>query len=222
MTVKLRCGDFLQSPIRQLLNLFPEDEKHVMGILDDLHIRVRELPGYTPLSHTFVLYLIAMQYNQRGMNILEVGTHRGKMAYLLATAASEASVTSLEIDKKNWLFAKGIHETGMIYSEPKVAPVDTILLLCDSAEYLASYNGPQFDMIFIDGDHGDGVLIDVGWWNHLNVGGCILFHDYICLYPKVEEAVGRIEILLDRAPDIKFLPDGGLVGFYKEPGDGKL
>ena len=141
--IKFQSNNFEQSPLRVVLNLFPDDEKAIMGTLDDLHNRVRELPGLTPLSHTFILCLLAKQYNQKGMNILEVGTNRGRTSFLLATVAPKAHVTTIDIDKGNWLFTKELHENGKAYSELKVTPVDTTVLFGNSAEYLKSYRTPS-------------------------------------------------------------------------------
>jgi len=220
--IKFKCGDWYSSGLRALMNEFPDDECFIMDLLDcPIKFSMGKLPGLTTLSNLFVLYIIARQYNEKGKNILEIGTNRGKSSYTMATAAPRANLTSLEIEKDNWLVAKRIHETGKVAESITVPPVKTNLLLIDSAKYLASYEGPNLDMVFVDGDHGDGVLIDAEWWNHLNIGGCILFHDYHGMFPKVIEAIERLEKLCGREPDIQLLTDCCMAGFYKEKGDKK-
>jgi len=218
--IKLKCGCLYSSGLRELMNLFPDDECYIMDTLDpQTGAGACRLPGLTPTSNLFVLYMVARQYNFPDKNILEIGTNRGRSSYAMAIAAPFATLTSLEIDRDNWLFAKHLHETGEFGPTYKVLPVETTLILTDSARYLATYKGPGLDMIFVDGDHEDGVLIDGAWWNHINPYGCFLWHDYHGLFPKVIEAVERMETLVGREPDVQLLTDACMVGFYKMPGD---
>jgi len=218
--IKFECGDLYSSGLHSLMDLFPDDECFIMDLIDcPMKFSMGKLPGLTALSNLFLLYIIARQYNEEGKNILEVGTNRGKSAYTMATAAPLANLTSLEIDREQWLIAKRIHETGYVAEFITVPPVKTNLLLVDSAEYLASYKGPNLDMVFIDGNHFEGVLVDAGWWNHLNIGGCILFHDAHGMFLSVKEVIGRLEGLTGRKPDIHLRTDYCIAGFYKEKGD---
>jgi len=220
--IRFKCGSLYSSGLRDVLNMFPLDERFIMDFFDSPYSSsVSELPGLTPLSNLFILYVIARQYNEEGKNILEIGTNRGKSSYVMATAAPLANLTSIEIEESMWLVAKRIHETGKVSEFITVPTVKTNLLLADSAEYLASYEGPNFDMIFIDGDHNEGVLIDAGWWNHLNIGGCILFHDYHGLFPAVIEVIEELKRLTGREPEVQLLTDCCIAGFYKQKGDKK-
>ena len=218
--IKFEVGNLYSSGLHSLMDRFPADECFIMDLLDcPMKFSMGKLPGLTALSNLFLLYIIARQYNEEGKNILEIGTNRGKSSYTMATAAPLANLTSLEIYRENWLIAKRIHETGYVAEFITVPPVKTNLLLADSVEYLANYKGPKLDMIFVDGDHFEGALLDAEWWNWLNIGGCILFHDAHGMFPHVKEAVTRLEKLTGREPDVWLRTDYCIAGFYKEEGD---
>jgi predicted O-methyltransferase YrrM len=151
-----------------------------------------------------------------GGAILEIGTALGFSAAVMALAAPNATITTL--NPKPGEFEQAVENLADFGNVEVVQ--------AHSADYLKGYEGPLLDMVFVDGDHRrEGVLADAEWWRWLKRGGMLLFHDYTLAgkrrTPEVYEAVnewkekmGLIADLEDYSPD-----DGaGMAGFYKRAG----
>lgn len=158
------------------------------------------------------LYALALKYNTPGAYILEIGTAHGYSAAMLAEAAPNAHITTLNPDPTEAAKAR-----KNLAEYPNVDVVEAI-----SWEFLKTYTGPKLDMVFVDGDH-KRVRMDLPWWDWLKPDGLILFHDYSpkgsyreC--PPVFEAVNEFSKLLGRELDVKIVDDGGagMAGFYKQ------
>lgn len=79
-------------------------------------------------------------------NLLETGTFLGKTTEALWWAAPPNSLlTSLEVDEARWT---DVHAK----LDAKLAPAVSFLNV-DAIEYLSSYDGPQFNFVFLDDDH---------------------------------------------------------------------
>lgn len=94
--------------------------------------------------------------------ILEIGTYKGGSTLLIAGAAEERTVVSIDIEPC---------KTKM--------PENVLLVIGDSHQTrLPLYS---YGLVFIDGDHSyQGVKADVlNFWNNLTLDGYLLFHDAV-------------------------------------------
>jgi predicted O-methyltransferase YrrM len=94
-----------------------------------------------------------------------------------------------------------------------------------SWDYLKIYDGPNFDFIFVDGDH-ENVERDLPWFNRLNKNGLMLFHDYSPEgsgrpTPPVYHTVNQFSERLGRPPDVLVIDSRnvGMAGFYRMEGE---
>lgn len=193
----------------------PELRTVLDAVREDITWSKREIVEY----QAAVLYVLARQYNREGANILEIGTALGYSAAVLARAAPQALVTTLNPKEGEWQRAAS-NLAGPPYGNVVVVPAY-------SWDYLAQYgeyDGPRLDMVFVDGDHGEAAR-DFGWWDWLAPGGLMLFHDYTPEGVKrscqpVWEAVNVLADALDREFDVLVVneKDAGMAGFYQTDG----
>lgn len=164
------------------------------------------------------LYALASRYNSESCNMLEIGTYYGYTAFVTASAAPLATLTTLNPVPWEYDIAR-----QYLKQWPRVRP-----FCVHSWDYLESYAGPELDFIFVDGDH-KRVRNDLPWFNWLSPGGLIVFHDYspngsgrAC--PPVWRALQWLSEYLERAPDVEIIDDQnvGMVGWYKKPTDKKV
>lgn len=158
-----------------------------------------------------ILYALARQYDRAGAAILEIGTAWGYSAACMASAASRAAVTTL--NPKETEFPQAV---AHLSHWPNVTVVQK-----KSWDYYEQVDD-TFDMIFVDGDHGQ-VRRDLVWWERVRPGGLFIFHDYSpdeswrpC--QEVYEAVNDFGRELGRPMDV-YVSDNrgvGLAGFYKK------
>lgn len=184
-------------------------------------MRARELTSRQPHDDSVInyqaaaLYAICMAYNRVDANILEIGTYYGFTAAVIAQAAPLAQIVS--INPLQW----ECDAARKVLAEFKNIRIDCI----PSQDYLGNYQGPELDMIFVDGDH-KGIRGDLPWWNWLTLGGTILFHDYTpkgspraC--PPVVRGLDHFSEILGRDADHRFVDDVliGMLGWTKREGD---
>ena len=149
-------------------------------------------------------------------NALEIGTFYGYSTVVLAHAVYRGTVTTLNN-----------HHAEVVYARERLGPRYknvTVLERC-SWEYLEEYEGPWLDVVFVDGDH-NRVRHDLPWFNWLNVGGLMLFHDYTPLgaprhCPPVYEALNEMRETLGHGFDVRVIDNDkvGMVGFYRKEGE---
>lgn len=154
------------------------------------------------------LFKLTLPYDQPGATILEIGTGAGYSTAIIAQAASNAHIITLNTNKQERLDSlRALSPWRNIQSIGRA-----------SWDFLDSYRGPHLNMIFVDGDH-KRMTRDLPWWDWVAPGGLMLFHDYSerqC--PPVYGALNKWRDELGRAFDV-LLMDGdgiGLAGFYKE------
>jgi hypothetical protein len=129
-------------------------------------------------------------------NFLEVGTAAGGTLVEIIKAAKKVSrdsrffildtFTYYENQKEKVLQNLKIHG----HTEASVT-----LWEGTSEQYLRLQDNrsPQFQFMFIDGDHrASYVQKDLEWLNYLSVGGVVCFHDYCPRFPGVVWSVDRI------------------------------
>ena len=174
----------------------------------------REIREYEAAA-LFALARQAAAGSASGGNILEIGTAYGYSCAVLAEAAPGASIVTLNPKAPEWEAAV---ENLSVYSNVRV--------VCErSWDYLAGYDGPALDLVFVDGDHGRTVL-DFAWFERLRPGGLLLLHDYApagsgrpC--QPVYEAANALRDGLGRDFDVHVEADDGvgLAGFYRREGE---
>jgi predicted O-methyltransferase YrrM len=183
----------------------------VNGILQKLHpLRWK---GSVFEYQATVLYLLIRGYDFPGSNILEIGTYYGYTAAVMAEAAPQAHI--LTLNSTAWEYDKAVENL-------KTYP--NIEVKCASSwDYLEVYAGPPFCFIFVDGDHKQ-VARDLPWWDRLEPGGVMLFHDYSpSEAARACPPVYRVmEVLKSaREPDILVVDDEliGMIGWRKKAGE---
>jgi predicted O-methyltransferase YrrM len=162
-----------------------------------------------------VLAALASHYDRDGARFLEIGTALGYSACLMATAAPKARITTLNPKKGEYERAVGNLHIRKNVEVKKLT----------SEEYLAQCK-EAFDLVFVDGDHSRGMVThDAGFFNHLKVGGLILFHDYAPLDSTrpgegVYQALNALK-KKQRKFDVLVVGDGkvGIAGWYRQEGE---
>ena len=97
---------------------------------------------------------------------------------------------------------------------------DVDFVTVNSRDYFVDDND-SYDLIFVDGDHAR-VQKDLVYWNSLNKGGLILFHDY-CPFdaanpqPHVYRVLNEFSTEINQSFDVEIVDNVkiGMVGFYK-------
>ncbi len=160
---------------------------------------------------TFVLHHFARACNRPGARMLEIGTLVGFSALVLAEAAPQAEIFTLNPAEHEVIQAQ-----RNLASYPNVRVLQTT-----SWDYLPEYDGMPIDLIFVDGDHKHCAQ-DVPWWEHLWAGGWMLFHDFDANSPGVIRAVDALCERLGRPLDLDIRPSDcprGFVGLRKREGE---
>lgn len=162
------------------------------------------------------LYLLAKQFNERGARILEIGTAWGYSASILAQAAPQARIVTLNPKPNEAPLAK-----NHLAHWPNVTVMQKT-----SEEYWQTDPGP-FDMVFVDGDHRrPAIEHDCQWFNRLKSEGLIFFHDYApepstrpC--PPVYDVVNEFAAKLGRPLDVVVMSheNVGMAGMYRRYGE---
>ncbi len=155
--------------------------------------RVDGIPGWLRPDDADALYELA---SSTSGPILEVGTHRGKSAVLMALAAREAGrptlIYTLDLDRAY------IREAAAQARAHAVAG-DIVFVRGTLAAFALAYPHLRPSVTFVDGDHSRaGVQRDLAVLERLvPLGGKLLFHDFddplnddpVCLKIKVRPAV---------------------------------
>lgn len=157
------------------------------------------------------LYRLAQPYD--GGRILEIGCYRGRSALMMALAAPHAKIVTMSPIRE--------HVDAALVNTRKH---NITVLQGYSWDYLRR-DAHAWNMIFVDGDHRQ-VARDLPWFNRLEIGGLMLFHDYTREhsthkhrgFPEVCAAVDGLSKQLGRAPDVKIIDayNIGMAGFYRK------
>jgi len=157
------------------------------------------------------LFKLASDYNIASASILEIGTLAGYSASIMAQAAPNATIITL--NPADWEVEEA---RGNLEEYRNVTVLESY-----SWDYLEKYNGHQFDMIFVDGDH-NRIARDLPWFKHLRVGGLMLFHDYCetksgIVFARLNETANKY----DHPFDVYLMDSSGngMVGFYRRNGE---
>lgn len=164
-----------------------------------------------------VLAYYAHRYNFTGARFLEIGTAVGFSACLMATAAPQATIVTM--NPKDGEYEKAVTNLK-IRSNVQVVKSTSQDFLWKHGEI------GNYDLIFVDGDHAyNMVLHDSRFFNFLRIGGLILFHDY-SPDGSARPSDGSFRALNDlqakhRAADVKVIGTGqvGMLGWMRREGE---
>ena len=198
-----------------IVDAIAQDHPEVMRVMWKVRERVLFQRRAVYEYQAVALYALARRFDRADCNILEIGTAYGFSCSYIAAGAPLASVVTLNPKAAELPSAR-----QALSHYQRVTVVQSL-----SWDYLANYAGPKLDMIFVDGDHKN-VVRDMPWWNHLVVGGLMVFHDYApagtprpC--PPVYECVNAWGAKLGRPLDVLVKDTGGvgLAGLYRREGE---
>jgi len=202
---------YLSGTDQQIMTAIRQQHPEIDEVLKRVRTRVphakREIAEYQAAA----LYALTRPYNRAGACILEIGTFWGYSTAIMAEAAPLAEIITLNPKE---------HEVDE--ARTYLSPYRNVRILCKlSWDYLMMYDGPLFDLIFIDGDH-KRIARDLPWWEWVAPDGAMLFHDYSpagtyreC--PPVYEGLNRWAEVNRHPLDVLIVDDGGggFAGFYK-------
>ena len=154
------------------------------------------------------VFKLALLCNRPGAMILEIGTGAGYSTAIMAQAAPNAHIMTLNTN-----------EPERLDSLEALSPWRNIQSIGKASwDFLDGYRGPHLDLIFVDGDH-KRVAKDLPWWDWVAPGGLMLFHDYSeSQCPPVYNTLNKWRGELGQDFDVLLTDsDGvGMAGFYKE------
>jgi len=166
----------------------------------------RQMESYQGMG----LFFLAKQYDYKGTHILDIGTFKGFSAAILAQAVPKAQILSLNPCEPE---VEEAHKWLKAFSNIEIQTIA-------SWDLLETYAGPEFDLIWIDGDHKN-VARDILWWRWLSPGGLMVFHDYSG--PQSPSPSHVYFVLnackeISREFDVLIVDDRGvgMAGWYKE------
>lgn len=120
-----------------------------------------------------------------GGTFLEIGTKYGGSAYIARWYSPQtATIISIDPNATLYMFKGRENEVGIKWIKGY------------STEVAKDWK-EEIDLLFIDGDHGEGILTAptddfFAWEKFVKKGGIIMMHDYHFDYPAVREACDKI------------------------------
>jgi predicted O-methyltransferase YrrM len=191
-------------------------------------------------------WLYAITKARQPAKILEIGTLVGYSAALMAMAAPRAEIVTLNPSGSEVIQAM---RNLAAYANVKVVPIrswdyftttaprsqegmdsgqqpcrNDVGTRAENAEGAEGDDEYLYDMIFVDGDHRH-IEWDLPWFNRLEVGGLMLFHDYSPVdashpCPPVYEALNRMAEKL-HGFDVLIIDEGktGMAGIVRREGE---
>lgn len=163
-----------------------------------------------------VLYVLAKRYCRDGCHALEIGSARGYSGSVIARAVAPHFFMTVTPDPNDFEMAtRNLSPFGHV----RVGQYRSVDLLTPGLKL------PEWDFIFVDGDHKN-VRLDLPFFNQLKTDGMIIFHDYApdtsyrpC--PPVYEGLNKMRNELERDFDVRVIDEGGvgMVGFVRREGE---
>jgi len=155
-----------------------------------------------------VLRHFAQRVNYPAGRILEIGTRLGHSASIMAQAAPHCQeIITIEP-----------YADRVVQARKNLEPWSNVRVVQGKSEdFLRTYQGKPFDLVFIDGNHRY-VAHDSPWFYKLKEAGWILYHDWSswgCWH--VVEAVELMSRHLKRRPDFELVDTNqkGMAGFRR-------
>lgn len=167
------------------------------------------------LYQAAALYHHARPYN--GRRAMEIGTAYGYSCFYLASAMPQSYITTLNPNHDEVIAAQQTLSRFRYVEALEFASWDYYSLTTKFSR--------EYGFIFVDGDHKQ-VGRDLPWFNRLEIGGLIMFHDYSpkdsarpC--PPVYRAINEMAKKLGREPDVLIVDNDrvGMAGFIRRAGE---
>lgn len=193
---------------------------------EDLAHRLALVRHYVPAAkkeirphQAALLHILAAEVPPGG-TILEIGTNRGYSAAVLALAAPEAYVITLEANP----------ELAQLAARQLQGLPNAHVINMKSQEYLrrrptAAPGREDYNLIFVDGDH-NRIAEDMPWFNRVKVGGLFLCDDYSPVRaanasPIVYATLNVFAQRLGREFDVLVVGENGngTAGWYRKAGE---
>ena len=198
------------------------DEILASVLQTDPHIQ-KTLDRAAPIHHhraiefyqAAALARFIQHYDGTGLKVLEIGTAVGYSTIILAESLPHATITTLNPQDDEAERARA----NLVLYAPRITVVER-----RSWDFYAETD-ETFDLIFVDGDHKN-IRRDLVWWDRLNVGGAMIFHDFSpngstrpC--PPVYRALLDFTGEIRREPDFSVIDNTGvgMVGWVKGVND---
>ena len=194
-------------------------QRRCKGLAREMELVRKDIPPYPKREirpyEAGLLYWLARQYNTPGAEIFEIGTCWGWSAAIMAKAAPKAHIVTCTPNPVHVMIAR---KALAPYTNVEVRDATSVALL-------TAYQGPQLDMIFVDGAHKE-VRDDLPWYNWLKVGGLMIHHDYSPADAPVRpcrwvwDAVNEFAEKTHQ-PDVLVVDEfsEGMAGFYRREGE---
>lgn len=151
------------------------------------------------LNNQFNHGVISMTFEEAGLlfrvvrtaqprRILEVGRFKGGSTVLLAAAAPQATIWSIDNNEKESRLG-GLPHDDELRAFLQRSTIENVELLVGDSRTIA-FDVEDLDMVFLDGDHTyEGVSADIDrFGSRLRVGCDLLLHDAVSGHP---DTVGR-------------------------------
>ena len=123
------------------------------------HRKVNSIAKISGTSSRYGKLIFKLVHHYKPKTILELGTSLGVGTFMLANGNPKSKVVTVEGCPETSSIAQKMHR------EYQTKNVDFVI--SDFVSYLRSYKGPNFDFIFIDGDHrGEKLLEQLEALNH--------------------------------------------------------
>lgn len=143
---------------------------------------VIELTKMKRAMRPFVLFLYTMTLESDAQEVLEIGVRQAQSTRSILSAIHEkgsGSLTSIDLQDRT----HRLENCKYLLPHWKTVVGDS-----HKQETLDKVKDKQYDILLIDGDHGEGVSMDWNMYSPLvKKGGYILFHDIInedCYVPE--------------------------------------
>lgn len=182
---------------------------------EDIIKKAKKIQGWASDEELGLIYDLAQKYLTKNSLALEVGSWKGKMAFVTASVCLQKGATLICLDtfygcesqKKLFYEASkiGIKKfmEANIYKNLAGLPVKYIV--GDSTIEHKQIKDGSISFCFIDGDHYNPVVkqdLD-NFWPKVKIGGVFAGHDFITDFPHViKEVIAKFPDLIQR--EIKF------------------
>jgi predicted O-methyltransferase YrrM len=199
--------------IAEVVAQYPEFPDILKQVKEGIHWCKGQISDFQAAA----LYALTRQYDKPGRVILEIGTAYGFSAAIMAKAAPEAQIITINPQSHEVKAAEfALWEMG-------IDNVDVQQFKSTDYFWVDAIH-KKYDMIFVDGDH-KRVREDFPFFNKLSDNGLFLFHDYApsdswraC--PPVFEALNeRSEAFRGFDVLVSDLEGVAIAGWYRRKGE---
>lgn len=199
---------------KEIVSIIRKDNPEIDAVLALSNSVKQHYKGTIMDYQAACLYALVKPYNNSDTRILEIGTGLGFSTSFLSQACPQSEIITLSVRPDESEHAKNIIRNNLGFKNVE-------FVIAKSWEY-AETNIELYNVIFVDGDHAK-VQKDLVFWEQLNEGGLMLFHDYCPEYaanpqPHVFATLNAFRERLGRAEfDVKIIDNSniGMVGLYK-------